>query len=614
MDEHIFKQLFKSRSVIAVTIILASSCLLIYNLHWLQVIKHSDYQTTSEGNRFDLMTISPPRGLIYDRHGRTLADNRTSYSLEISPTVLNNNITTQELQGLLNLTTQELSRLQSNTGVDPYSNRLVLRSHMSEAEVALLAPELYRIPESEIVGRLARYYPEGDLYSHVIGYVGAISSKDLNRINKKDYAPQDYIGKIGIEKYYESTLRGKPGLRRVEVNAYQKILASSDILAAVEGNDIMLTLDTHLQEMADQALGQHQGAVIALDPRDGSILALVSKPTFDPNLFSYNFSNKEYRQLSADSSLNPFFNRAISGQYAPGSTLKPVVALAALKTNTVSPSYYIYAGPYYQIPGFERHYRDWRVNGHGMVNLSLSITQSCDVFFYDVAHRMGVTQLSTFFADFGLGHRTGVDTTSESAGLVPTPEWKYSKYNETWFPAETIMLGIGQGYLLTTPLQLAVMTATLANRGRKITPHLVRAYRMMGSHSWQYKTPQPPVAVTDNSAADWDYVIDAMVNVVHRRNGTAYHIGQSIDYAMAGKTGTVQTRRVYDREQEKEMELIRELRDHAMFIGFAPPSAPEIAVAVVVEHSGSGSKYAAPVARQVFDAYFSKTAITALEH
>ena len=615
MDKRLSKRLFKSRIVIAEAIILVLLSLLAYNLYRLQVIKHNDYQTTSEGNRFDLTTISPSRGLIYDRRGRVLASNRTSYSLEISPSALGNKgAIPAKLQSLLNLNSKALSRLENKIQVNPDSQRLILHSNLSEIEVALLASELYRIPEMEIVGRLARYYPDGDLYSHAIGYVGMISTEDLSRINKKDYAPQDYIGKTGIERYYESTLHGKPGLRRIEVNAHRKILASTDVQPATAGNDIMLTLDTDLQKSAYQALAGHQGAVVALDPRSGAVLAMVSKPAFDPNLFSYNFSGEKYRQLSANNSLNPFFNRAVSGQYAPGSTLKPVVALAALKAGTVSPSYSMYAGPYYQIPGFKRHYRDWLEEGHGMVNLASSITQSCDVFFYDIAHRMGVTQLSTFLSQFGLGYKTGIDTISEVAGLMPTPRWKKSKYNEPWFPAETVMMGIGQGYLLTTPLQLAVMTATLANRGKQITPYLVQAQRAAEHEQWQYKTPLAPILVVDNPARDWDYIIDAMVNVVHRPNGTAYRIGQSIEYAIAGKTGTVQTRRIYDRKLEKELQLERKLRDHAMFIGFAPPSAPEIAIAVVVEHSGGGSKYAAPVARKVLDTYFGKTTITALEH
>ena len=614
MAEYIPKRLFKSRVVVAATIILALLSLLLYNLYTMQVIRHSDYQTTSDGNRFDLTSISPQRGLIYDSEGQVLAANRTSYSLELLASLITDrNATMAKLKSLLNLNAQELSDLEDKIRANPNLHRFVLRANLYEEEVALLASELYRIPEVEIVGRLVRHYPEDDLFSHIIGYVGTIDSEDLARIDRNNYLEQDYIGKTGIEKYYEAMLRGKLGLRRVEVNARRKILASANLQAALAGDDIMLTLDTRLQRVAYEALGDHQGVVIALDPQSGSVLAMVSKPAFNPNLFTYSFSEKKYKELNADNSFNPFFNRALSGQYAPGSTLKPVVALAALKSKTVDPSYQMYAGPYYQIPGFERHYRDWREEGHGLVDLGLSITQSCDVFFYDVAHRMGVSKLSSFLEDFGLGHRTGIDTTSEAPGLVPTPEWKYSERNERWFPAETIMMGIGQGYLLTTPLQLAVMAATLANRGKKITPYLMRAHRKAGHAEWQERIPASPVQLTDNSEQDWDYVIDAMINVVHRPNGTAYGIGQSVGYKIAGKTGTVQTRRIKDREKEKELELERKLRDHAMFIGFAPPSEPAIAIAVVVEHSGSGSKYAAPVARRVLDAYFEKTTITALE-
>ena len=615
MGEHISKRLFKSRIGIAVVIILALLTLLLYNLYRLQVIKHSDYQTTSEGNRFDLTAISPQRGIIYDRQGHILAGNRTSYSLEILPSLITDkHALLVKLRNLLHLNVHELSYIEKQIRENSNSDRLVIRTNLYEEEIALLASELHRIPELEIVGRLVRYYPENNLYSHVVGYLSVVGSEDLGRIDKKNYLKHDYIGKTGIERYYETMLRGKLGLRRVEVNARRKVLASTNLHPALPGNDIMLTLDTRLQKAAYEALAEHQGAVVALDPRSGSVLAMVSKPAFDANLFSYNFSARKYKELNADSSFNPFFNRAITGQYAPGSTLKPVVALAALKAGVTNRSHRMYAGPYYQIPGFQRHYRDWREEGHGLVDLGSSITQSCDVFFYDIAHRMGVAKLSSFLSDFGLGHKTGIDMVSEAPGLVPNPDWKYTKRNEQWFPAETVMMGIGQGYLLTTPLQLAVMTATLANRGKRITPYLVQAHRRAKDRGWQYKTPAAPVLVTDNSAYDWDYVIDAMVDVVHRPNGTAYGIGQSVEYAIAGKTGTVQTRRIIDREKEKEMELERKLRDHAMFIAFAPPSAPEIAIAVVVEHSGSGSKYAAPVARAVLDTYFEKTTITALDH
>ena len=614
MADHTPKRLFKSRVITAAVIILGLFSILLYNLYHLQVTQHNDYQTTSDGNRFDLVSISPQRGLIYDSKGRVLAENRTSYNLELLPDLISDkSAIIEKLQSLLNLDTREQSDLANKIKANPNSNRLVLRTNLFDEEVALIASELYRIPEVEIVGRLVRYYPENDLFSHVIGYVGTVDSEDLNRIDKRNYLRRDDIGKTGIEKYYEPMLRGKLGLRRVEVNAHRKILASTNLRPALAGNDIVLTVDTDLQRVAYEALADHQGAVVVVDPRSGGVLAMVSKPTFNPNLFTYNFSEKKYRELNADHAFNPFFHRAVSGQYAPGSTLKPVVALAALSLKIVNPSYQMYAGPYYQIPGFKRHYRDWREEGHGLVDLGLSITQSCDVFFYDVAYRMGVSKLSSFLQEFGLGEKTNIDTTSEASGLVPTPHWKYSERNEQWFPAETIMMGIGQGYLLATPLQLAVMTAALANRGKKITPYLVQSYRKPGHTEWQKRTLEPSLQLSDNSQQDWDYVIDAMIDTVHRPNGTAYAIGQFAEYKIAGKTGTVQTRRIHDREKEKEMELKRELRDHAMFIGFAPPAKPEIAIAVVVEHSGSGSKYAAPIARRVLDAYFGKTTVTALE-
>lgn len=608
MDDYIRKRSFLSRIAIVAGVIISFMLVLLFNLFNIQVANYSHYRTMSDDNRLDVVPVAPPRGLIYDRHGSLLAGNRTSYNLELLPSVITNlEDTLYKLQQLIEIDSATLKAFRAKLESEPPFRSLTLYSNLNEQQVAELAPELYRLPGVEIIGRLVRYYPYKDLFAHAVGHVGIISRRDLSSINQSDYRANRYIGKVGVEKQYEHVLHGHSGLRKIEVNAHGKMLRDISLSTPRPGDDLMLSLDSYLQRVAYDALGEQQGAVVVIDTRSGAILAMVSKPTFNPNLFTYQFSGEKYQQLKSNP-FKPFFNRAVSGQYPPGSTIKPVVALAALKTGVVNKYSEIYAGPYYQLPGFDHRYRDWREEGHGLVNLSMSITQSCDVFFYDAAYRMGVDTLSSALSDFGLGKLTGIDIVSEVPGLVPSPQWKMEERKESWFPAETVLMGIGQSYLLTTPLQLAVMTTTLANRGKQLTPFLVRAVRSPNGTAWQQKSQSAQLELTKNSKEDWDYVIKAMVNVVHQPNGTAYRIGANSDYLIAGKTGTVQTRRKLDKEEEENLKISREMRDHAMFIGFAPAVAPEIAIAVVVEHSGSGSQFAAPVAKRVMDAYFVKYA------
>ena len=607
MDDYIRKQSFLSRLIIVAAFIISFLLIVLFNLFNIQVTNHSHYQTMSDDNRLDVEPVAAPRGLIYDRHGSLLAGNRTSYNLELSPAVIVDlENTLKQLQQLIEIDSASLKAFREKLESKQLFRNVTLLSNLSEQRVAKLAPELYHLPGTEIIGRLVRDYPSSDLFAHVVGHVGIISQRDLQSINPADYRASRYIGKVGIEKHYEQALRGRAGLRQIEVNARGKTLRNISVSAPRPGDDLMLSLDSYLQQKAYEALGEQQGAVVVLDTRSGAVLAMVSKPAFDPNLFTYKFSNSSYRQLQSDP-FKPFFNRAISGQYPPGSTIKPVVALAALKASVVNYRSEIYAGPYYQLPGFDHQYRDWREDGHGFINLSRSITQSCDVFFYDTAYRMGIDTLSSAFSNFGLGQRTGIDTASEATGLVPSPQWKIETRKEAWLPAETILMGIGQSYLLATPLQLAVMTATLANRGKKLKPFLVRAIRPPNETTWQQQPQAKQTVLAGNSSKDWDYVIKAMINAVHSSNGTAYRIGIHSDYQIAGKTGTVQTRRKLDIGEEN-LEMRREMRDHAMFIGFAPAFKPEIAIAVIVEHSGNGSQFAAPVAKQVMDAYFVKYA------
>lgn len=604
MDDYKFKRVFLSRVVIVLSILLIALVGILLQLFSLQVGSYEYYKTLAEGNRFKIAPIQASRGLIYDRDGHPLATNKTVYSLEM-PSRFNDKLPqvlaqVGEIIGTMPGEEKHLNQVSNYlTGV--YNT--ILRSNLSEEEVAKLAINMHQLQNVEINGLIMRYYPYKDLFAHIIGYVSLLSAKDLKRIDPRNYRGQRYIGKTGIERFYEQDLHGKIGFSKIEVNAKGRFVRKVDSHLSKPGKDLMLTISKRIQQSAFDALGEHNGAIIVMNVHNGDVLAAVSRPSFDANLLGYSFSHSAYQKLQANP-FKPFFNRAISGQYAPGSTIKPVVALAGLSYGIVGQEDYIYAGPYYQIPGQERHYRDWYKRGHGRINLSGSITQSCDVFFYDLAYKTGIRRLAPFIKRFGFGKKTGIDTTSEASGLVPTPAWKLATLQQSWLPAETVISGIGQGYLLATPIQLAVATAAIATRGKHVVPRVVKAIR----HGGEWKE-QPVQRKKDIQLqqSDWDYVIKAMRNVVHRSNGTAFRISHNINYLVAGKTGTVQ---VVSMPEEGEEEIPTELRnklleDHGMFIAFAPADKPEIVIATVAEHSGSGA-IAAAISRKVLDAYFSQ--------
>jgi len=608
VSERARQLLFMRRTRVAALVMLALVAALAFHLFTLQVTEHGHYRTLSDENRLSLIPSPPPRGLIYDRSGLLLADNRTVYSLEITPSlVADMDALLRQVRAVVEVGDDDLRRFRKALRAGGFTRSIELRTRLSEEEVARFAVLRHHLRGADVVGRLVRHYPYDELFAHAIGYVGAISRDDLAALDQRRYRGARHVGKTGIENHYERELHGLPGFRRVEVNAGGHLIRTIGGSKPRPGSDVMLTIDTALQEQAYSALGDHDGAVVALDPRSGDVLTLVSKPSFDPNLFSGSFSRERYRRL-LNSPDKPFFNRAVSGQYPPGSIIKPMVALAALHNHVGDMQRKIFAGPYYQLPGYSRRYHDWREEGHGWINMNTAIVQSCDVFFYDTAHRLGINRLALFLEDFGLGRPTGVDTTAELSGIVPSPQWKREALGQAWFPAETIIAGIGQGYMLATPLQMAAMAAVLANRGERVVPRLVKAVRQSDTGLWRPLPVAERKRVIASPPEHWDYVIDAMNAVIHRPNGTAYRISRGMDYVAAGKTGTVQVREIkedvrYGGEKE-ELEPGSKLEDHAMFIAFAPVENPEIAVAVVVEHGGSGARTAAPIARKLLDVYF----------
>lgn len=599
------QRLFFSRAVIMVLVVLILVGTLATRLTFLQVVNYSHFTTLSQNNRVRLEAVPPPRGLIYDRNGVVLAENRPSYQLEITPEQVRDlEDTLARLTDLLSLEEAEITRFRRELrGKRPFQ-AVPVKLNMSDEEVAIFAINRHLFPGVDIQARLARHYPLGEEVAHVVGYVGRIDERELARIDRRNYSGTTHIGKIGIERYYEDVLHGQVGYQKVEVNAQGRVLRVLEREAPVPGRDLVLSLDVGLQAAARRALEGRNGAVVAMDPNTGEILALVSKPSFDPNLFVHGIPARVFNELR-DNRYQPLFNRALSGQYPPGSTIKPIVGLAGLEAGVTTAARTMYARGYFQLPNDERRYRDWRREGHGLVNLDKAIAQSSDVYFYDLGVRMGIDRMAPFLAQFGLGQVTGLDSTGERPGLLPSREWKRATQNMPWFPGETVITSIGQGYMLATPLQMASMTSTIATRGERVRPHLLRGIidPLSGDlrlHETEWLTP-----VQVSRPEHWDQVIQPMINSVHRSNGTAYwSTGRFIrGYTLAGKTGTAQVFGLAQDEEYDEESLAKHLRDHALFIGYAPAEAPRIAVAVISEHGGSGGRVAAPIARQVIDYY-----------
>ena len=595
------EQAFLSRAIVAGLLVIFSLILLLGRLAQLQIVEHKHFTTLSKDNRVKLVPLPPTRGLIYDRNGVLLARNRPAYSLELIPEQVKNvDATLQRLGQYIHITDDDLERFQRLKQRKRRFDSVPIRVDLDLTEAARFAVVRHLFPGIDIKAQLLRHYADAAATSHVLGYVGRISKKDLESIDPSNYAGTSHIGKTGVEKSYEAVLHGAVGVQQVEVNSVGRIVRVLEETPPLPGQDLHLHLDINLQKIALEALGDHNGAVVALDPRTGGVLVLASKPSYDPNLFVEGISSKAYKALQEDHN-RPLYDRALRGQYPPGSTIKPFIGLAGLETETIRYDTNVYCPGYYQLPGHEHKYRDWKKWGHGPMDLDAAIVQSCDVYYYTLAHNMGIDAMSGFLANFGFGQRTGVDLNSESRGILPSREWKRRTKHQPWYPGETVIAGIGQGYFLTTPLQLANATAAIANNGRLLTPHIVSYLEERESHAI---TPIPPKErqIPIRSQADWDDVSNAMLHVVQGLRGTARRI-RSDFYSIAGKTGTAQVFTVGQEEEYKKEDVAKKNRDHALFIAYAPADDPQIAIAVVVENGGHGGSAAAPVARKVMDAY-----------
>lgn len=574
---------------------------------YLQIVQHDHYVQRAESNRISLVPAAPNRGLIVDRQGRILAENYSAYTLEITRAEMESlEQTLVELSKLIEVTPGQLRRFRRLLSESHEFETVPLKSKLTDEEVAILAANRYRLPGVEVKARLFRNYLAGPGMAHVVGFIGRINDRDLKGLREnnreQNYKGSVHIGKTGLEQSYESLLHGRTGFDQMETDASGRAVRALSRIPPVPGKDLRLHLDLGLQAVAEHAFGDYMGGLVALDPRTGGVLALVSKPGFDPNLFVDGIDPETWKSLN-ESPQRPMVNRALRGIYPPGSTIKPFMALAGLELGLRKPGDSIVDPGYYTLPNSTHQFRDWKKGGHGVVDLRRSISQSCDIYYYKLAVDMGIDRMHDYLAKFGFGEKTGIDLDGESSGLLPSREWKKRRWDKAWYPGETVISGIGQGYHLTTPLQLAVSTAMLANGGTRIVPRLVEAVRDPVTHVWHPLAKAPPQAVKI-SPPNLEAVREGMMDVV-RPGGTAAASAAGAAYTLAGKTGTAQVVGIKQGARYDASRLAREHRDHALFIAYAPTENPTIVVAVMVENGGSGSGTAAPIARAVFDYYLT---------
>ena len=592
-------RLVRNRVVVGAVAIMLLICVLIARLYYLQVIQHDYHSTLSENNRVHVQPIPPTRGLIFDRNGVIVADNRPSFSLSMTRERAGNwQEVLNTIVEVLELTADDraLFEKRMRQGRRPFEPVPIL-FELNEEQIARVAVNQFRLPGVEVVAQLVRHYPQGAHFAHSVGYVGRINEKELKTLDPVNYSGTHHIGKTGIERFYEADLHGQVGYEEVETNARGRVLRVLKRTDPKPGKDIVLSLDIKLQEAAEAALGGRRGAVVALDPRTGEVLAMVSQPSFDPNLFVTGIGFKAYAELR-DSIDRPLFNRVLRGLYPPGSTIKPAVAIAGLDSGVVNAGSRVFDPGYYQLPNYDHKYRNWNRSGDGWVDLDTAIMRSNDTYFYDLAHKMGIDRLSSYMNKFGIGQRVSLDMFEESAGLMPSREWKRVTRRQAWFPGETLILGIGQGYMQTTPLQLAQATALIANKGVWNRPHLAKTIEGQPPVD---DNPMENIVLRDKS--DWAKVTHGMEQVMHNARGTARKAAIGSQYRIAGKSGTAQVVAIKQGEKYDRNKLQERHRDHALFVAFAPAEDPKIVVSVMVENGESGSGVAAPVVRQVMDAW-----------
>ena len=613
-DHHAERRLFLSRVILAAVVSLLLIGIVVARLVQLQVIDHEVFAEKSQGNRVRIEAVPPIRGLVYDREGRVLAENLPAYQLELIPEQVQDiDDTLKRLAAIGLIAEEDIAGFKELSRSGPRFKPVTLRITLTEEEIANFAIQRPRFPGVDFQPRLVRHYPNGTAVAHAVGYVGAVSADDLRRLEPARYAGSSHTGKTGVEAGYESSLHGDAGFRHLVTNARGRQVPgdSSELLGTLPadqapepGSNVFLSIDLDLQRVAARALEGRRGALVAIDPWSGEILALVSAPSFDPNLFAVGMTTAQYAELQ-DNPDRPLFNRAVRGTYPPGSTIKPILALAALETGATNLSRRTFCVGYFMLPNSTHRYRDWKPEGHGPVDLHDAITQSCDVYFYEISGAIGIDNMHDYFGRFGLGRPTGIDIGGESGGLVPSRDWKRAAFknrdDQRWYDGETVIASIGQGYMLATPLQLASAAATIATRGVRYKPHLVAAIENPLNGERTLISPERLPDVSISNEFYWDSVIGAMHDVMQGARGTARAVGMGAPYQMAGRSGTAQVVSIAQDAEYDEDEIEERMRDHALFIAFAPLDNPRIAVALIVENGSSGSGVAAPIAKAVID-------------
>ena len=607
IKNHILEtNLYNSRTLVVSIFVFCLLMLLVGRMLYLQVNSFQDLQTLSNQNRIKVTPIAPNRGLIFDRKGVILAENRSVFSLELIPEKIKDiDVTLKELQAILPaITDDKIEQYKESSKYIRRFNQTTLITDLTETDRALFAVNQYRFPGVSVEARLVRHYPFGENMVHSLGYVGRINERELAAIDGSNYRATRHIGKVGLEKYYENILHGTIGHQEVETDVRGRVLRVLSRKAPIPGKDIILNLDSRLQMEANRLLDGRRGVIIALDPDTGSVLSLVSTPAYDPNAFVNGISTKAYAKL-LNSKDRPLFNRALRGQYSPGSTIKPMLGLLALEEKVITPKFKIWDKGYFQLEDKERKYRDWKRQGHGWVNLTRSIIHSCDTFFYEVALKLGIDRIYDGMTSFGFGELTNIDMGEEVPALMPSRGWKRADRNQPWYPGETVIIGIGQGYWNTTPLQLASAAAVLANGGLRNNLSLANA---IGDRGKMEAIEIVPVEhqIFDFKKSNMELVRKAMRGV-NAPGGTAYAAFRTAEFTSAGKSGTVQlTSMAQDLEEYDEEKVAERHRDNALFIAFAPYKKPKIVVAVIIENAGGGSTNAAPIARKVMQFYLEQ--------
>ncbi|PKG99057.1 penicillin-binding protein 2 [Paraglaciecola sp. MB-3u-78] len=596
--------LFARRTFIGLLVVFVMIAMVLTNLYYLQISRFEDYQTRADGNRIKVLPVAPNRGLIYDRNGILLAENRPVFSLQVIPEEIDDlELTINTLSILLDIDKEDVSDFYRDLKGTRRFKPVNLINRLKPKEVALFSAQQHKYPGISVEARLARYYPYGSALTHVIGYVAKINKKDLQKLSEAgfeaNYAATYDIGKRGIEKYHEEKLHGKVGFQEVEVNNQGRIIRILDFSPPAPGQDIVLNIDMELQQEAEKAFAGMKGSVVAIDPRDGGVLALYSSPSYDPNLFVHGISSKNYKKLLTTD--RPLFNRATQGQYPPASTVKPLLALTGLEAKVITPESRIYDVGKYKLKNVEREWRDHNPWGHGWVDVTKAIEVSCDIFFYDLAYKLGIDRISESMYEFGFGDYTGIDLHEEADGIMPSRGIVKALFNLPWYIGDTINIGIGQSYWTATPVQLTQSIVTLVNRGRRIIPQIIRGNMQKDKVVVQAIKERRPIAIKDEH--NWDIVLDAMYGTVNRK-GSARNAFKGTNYTSAGKTGTAQLVSIAADEKYDASKLSKKNHDNAMYVGYAPYDKPQIVLSVVLENAGHGGAQAAPIARKMMDNYF----------